>query len=192
MLPGKCKCGFRLRGPRHVDPHQAAAITDTITKRYRKVILAFYLFAVAELPFICGAGELDDALVEYKQSAYVSKSDFEALTAAVEFVFPHYKGKMKWARAVIRGWQVHHRPRHTVPMARAHCALAAVHFVAMGASALAVGMLVQRELGLRPSEMLGLEKEDISMPEHQHQSRTVRAVFALGVRVGTKAKRAQE
>ena len=69
MLPGKCKCGFRLRGPRHVDPHQAAAITDTTTKRYRKVILAFYLFAVAELPFICGAGELDDALVEYKQSA---------------------------------------------------------------------------------------------------------------------------
>ena len=69
MLPEKCKCACRLRGPRYVDPHQAAAITDTSMKRYRKVILAFFLFAAAELPFICGSGELDDARVEYKQSA---------------------------------------------------------------------------------------------------------------------------
>ena len=169
MLPGKCKCACRLRGPRYVVPHQDAAITDSSMKRYRKVILAFFLFAAAELPFISGPSELDDALVEYKQSAYVTKSDFESLTAAVEFLFPHYKGEMKWARAVIRGWQVHHSPRHTVPLARSHCALAAVHFVAMGMPVLAVGTLLQRELGLRPSEMLGLEKEDVAMPEHQHQ-----------------------
>ena len=52
-------------------------------------------------------------------------------------------------------------------------------------------MLVQRELGLRPSELLALETTDVSLPEHQHAPRTLRAVVALGVSVGTKSKRAQ-
>ena len=86
------------------------------------MFVVFYLFAVAELLFICGAGELDDAFVEHKQSAYASKADFVALPAAVESVLPHYKGKTKWACA--------------------HCALDAVHLVAMGTAVIAVGMLV--------------------------------------------------
>ena len=36
-----------------------------------------------------------------------------------------------------------------------------------------------------------LEREDVVLPEHQYRPRTLRAVLALGVRTGTKAKRPQ-
>ena len=63
--------------------------------------------------------------------------------------------------------------------------------VGAGAERLAIAMLVQRELGLRPSEVLSLEAKDISFPEHRQDRAGERAVIALGVRAGTKAKRAQ-
>ena len=37
-----------------------------------------------------GTEDWDDALVVYKQQRRVSKSDFEATVAAVEFVFPRF------------------------------------------------------------------------------------------------------
>ena len=95
-----------------------------------------------------------------------------------------------WSHAILKGWRVHHRPKHTVPMSRAHARVFAIFLVAAGVEALAIGLLLQRELGLRPSEMLGLRKNDISFPEHRRESSYV-AIVALGVRFGTKAKRPQ-
>ena len=57
---------------------------------------------------------------------------------------------------------------------------------------LAAGLLVQQWTGMRPSEMLGLQYEDVLLPEETLLS--VSGVFGsigLGVRTGTKAKRAQ-
>ena len=51
--------------------------------------------------------------------------------------------------------------------------------------------MLQRELLLRPSEMLNLFSTDFVLPEGQHAPRTLRCVVALGVRKGTKAKRPQ-
>ncbi len=52
------------------------------------------------------------------------------------------------------------------------------------------GMLLQRDLGLRPSEVLDIRPEDCALPEHVRAA-TPRATIALGMRTGTKAKRAQ-
>ena len=111
--------------------------------------------------------------------------------ASLEFRFPHFKGELPASRAVVKGWGVSHHPRHTVPMGRGPARLFAVHMVAMAVPFLGIALLLQRELGMRPSEVLGLEREDVALPEHQFAPQTLRAVLALGMRTGTKAKRAQ-
>ena len=52
--------------------------------------------------------------------------------------------------------------------------------------------MVQRELGLRPGEVTALIPTDIVLPEHiAGGSNGIRAIVALGIRKGTKAKRTQ-
>lgn len=96
---------------------------------------------------------------------------------------------MKWAKAALRGWDIVQQPRHTVPLSRPLCCLFAIYMVGSGAGRLAIAMLVQRDLGLRPSEVLALEARDISLPGHRQDQTGERAIIALGVRAGTKAKR---
>jgi integrase len=50
--------------------------------------------------------------------------------------------------------------------------------------------MVQQRLGLRPNEMLNLVKEDIALPEDGDSGRAT-AMFGLGIRASTKAKRPQ-
>ena len=184
-------CSRRSARSYALDPHQAAAVTDSTLQRYRRA-------ARSLTHFICDAGILpncaedwDDALVMFKQCTRASKSDFETAVAAVEFFFPRFRGQMKRSRAIVKGWSIWHVPRHTVPLGKAHAKLVAVHVSALGAPALGLGIVVQRELGLRPSELLGLWASDLVLPEFQHAPRTLRVVVALGVRRGTKAKRPQ-
>ena len=135
----------------------------------------------------------DDALVEWKNSRHVMKSEFEGCVAGFEFLFPRYRGKLGWCHAVIAGWNVVHVPKHTVPMTRRVAHFVAANFCSDGYSRLGFGVLLQRELGLRPSEVLGVLPTDCSLPEHSSTggSANPRATIALGMRTGTKAKRAQ-
>ena len=55
-----------------------------------------------------------------------------------------------------------------------------------------IGLLIQQELGLRPNEMLNVERRDVALPESNVGFATAGVtVIGLGVRLGTKAKRAQ-
>ena len=139
------------------------------------------------------AEEFDDMLVEYKNSALPSKSEFETTVSAVEFMFPRFKGRLLWSLMVITGWSAVHIPKHTVPLAEAQAFLVAVHFCAARFPRLAVGMMLQQKLGLRPSEMLALTTDCISLPEHRSQQAGTEIVctIALGQKTGTKAKREQ-
>ena len=142
------------------------------------------------LPF--DAEEFDDMLVEFKNSTLCSKSEFEATVAAVEFLFPRFKGKLGWSRMCLNGWNVVHVPKHTVPLSECQAFLIAVHICAARYPRLAVGMLLQQKLGLRPSEMLALTSESISMPEHRtNVMREPICSIALGQKTGTNAKREQ-
>ena len=104
-------------------------------------------------PDIEDAADFDEALVEYKQSHSVSKAEFEAMVASLEFRFPHFKGELCASRVVVKGWAVSHHPRHTVPMGRGPVRLFAVHMVAMAVPFLGIASLLQRELAMRPSEV---------------------------------------
>ena len=52
-------------------------------------------------------------------------------------------------------------------MSKAHARLYAVHFCSVGAEKLVAGMLLQREIGLRPSEHLGFLRTDVALPERR-------------------------
>ena len=57
---------------------------------------------------------------------------------------------------------------------------------------MACGLVVQREMGLRPGEAIAIVPSDVSLPEHLSQGSTgCRAIIALGTRKSTKAKRIQ-
>ena len=139
------------------------------------------------------ASEWDDLLVEFKNDKLPTKAHFEQLVSSVEFLFPRFRGNMRWARAVITGWSVMHVPRHTVPLCTGPAHLVAVHMAALGHPKLGAGLLLQQQLGLRPSEVLNLERQDIALPQQAHALAGVAptAIIGLGVRSGTKAKRAQ-
>ncbi len=180
-------------GPRRLDRHQEAKIKETSLRRYRKSVQAFTLWLAECEIWPSGPDQWDDALVEWKNARPVAKAEFEACVAGVEFLFPRFRGKLSWAHAVISGWSVVHTPHHTVPLEYRPCRYLAATLCSEGHSKLAFGMLLQRELGLRPSEMLQILPEDISLPEENGSSRAAepRATIALGMRSGTKAKRPQ-
>eukprot|EP00969_Alexandrium_andersonii_P312759 13818742-Alexandrium_andersonii.AAC.1 len=52
-------------------------------------------------------------------------------------------------------------------------------------------MVIQQACDLRPSEVLGLEAEDVLLPQGGCLEHTGAVVLALGARTGTKAKRPQ-
>ena len=117
--------------------------------------------------------------------------NIETLIAALEHARPALRRQLPWSRATLEGWQINHKARYTRPLGRALARIFDVFFVSLGAPDLGVGILVQRECGLRPSEMLGLEEGDVPFPEDRGGAKGSVAVTALGVRQGTKAKREQ-
>ena len=78
---------MRRRGARRLDEHQKAAITYTTLKRYRQAAARFAEFLSERFPF-AELDDWDDALVEYKDSESVTKSEFEMLIAALDFRLP--------------------------------------------------------------------------------------------------------
>jgi integrase len=124
------------------------------------------------------AEEVDDLLVEYKHQKDVSKTDFQNLVSAVEMLWPRFKGQLSWARAVLTGWDVARIPRHTTPLPRSLTFLVSAHLCVRKHGRLGVGLMVQQRLGLRPSEMLNLIREDISLPEDGDSGRNT-AIFGL-------------
>ena len=130
--------------------------------------------------------------MEFKNDRLPKKAEFEMLVASVEFLFPRYKGELGWSRQVLAGWSIHHIPQHTVPLSSGPAHLIAIHMASLGAPRLGAGLLTQQHLGLRPNEMLSLERRDVSLPSgNEITMASAVTVIGLGVHTGTKAKRAQ-
>ena len=135
--------------------------------------------------------ELDDLLVEYKHSQLPTKSEFEAAVAGVEYAIPQAKARLPWSHAVLAAWNVVHQPKHTIPMTEGPAVFIGCHMAAKRHARLGAGVIVQEALGLRPSELLGLEHEDVMLPEDRAEQLWMPTVLSLGTKHGTKAKRAQ-
>ena len=64
---------------------------DSTLKRYRGATKAFAIFLSEKYPDLEEAGEWDDAIVEFKQSYPLRKSEMENLVAAIEYLFPIFE-----------------------------------------------------------------------------------------------------
>ena len=178
-------------GPIHLDPHIASKITQLSIDRYRKCLRLFLGYIIKSGFVINDVAELDDLLVEWKNHDSVSKSNFEGAVACVEMALPAAKHHLPWSRAVVKAWSVSHVARHTIPLCEGPCILIACHLASRGHGRLGAGMVLQQALGLRPSEVLGLQAVDVMLPEERGLEPTAPVVVGLGIRTGTKAKRAQ-
>ena len=128
-----------------------------------------------------GPGSLDDLLVEWKNGRRPSKANFEAAVAATKLFIPYFRGQLAWCHAVVAGCAVAHVARHTVPLGLGPTCLIACHLAAEGHGRLGLGIVSQRLLGLRPSEMLAIQGRDCSLPEHGTASEPL-AIIGLGIR----------
>ena len=181
----------RALGPRKLDEDQLSKISKTSLHRYQVAVLRFSTWATALGQDVHSAEELDDLLVEWKASTSPTKTNFEMAVAGVEFWNPRWKGKLAWSHAIINGMAVSHQTRHTVPLTRGPARLMAVWLASRSKVRLGVGLLLQREVGLRPSEMLGLRPAALVFPEQQARDQQSFLTVCLGMKVGTKAKRPQ-
>ena len=137
-----------LSGPRRMDLHQLARVTDTTVSRYKRAAQPFIVRLTEHSFDPCRSSEWDDLLVECKNDRLPKKSEFESLVASVNFLFPRFKGELGWAHHALLGWAIHHIPQHTVPLSPGPAHLVAIHMAALGAPRLGAGLLVQQHLGL--------------------------------------------
>ncbi|CAK0800419.1 unnamed protein product [Prorocentrum cordatum] len=139
-----------------------------------------------------GPEQWDDLLVEYKSDLQMTKCNFEYTETAVEFVFPRLRRRLTWSHSVIDAWRVAAEVKHAPPLGRAPANLAAIYFACWGVPRLGVGLLLQVDRGLRPSEVLQLRAKDISLPSSRGgPDLQPNWVINLGAKAGTKAKRMQ-
>ena len=178
-------------GPRYVDPTVIDKYKDASLQRYRKALSKFLAFIQLHNFNPTGPAQWDDLLAEWKSQCKPSKSDFEATVASIEMVLPRLKHKLKWSRAILSAWNITHQTRHTVPMTSAPAKFLGCCMASAGHPRLGAGIVVQSFSGMRPSELVGLAHEDVLLPEDRNIASAEYAVLALGVRHGTKAKRAQ-
>ena len=175
-------------GPRRPDAFQLAKIKVSSLEVYRKALQPFISYLIEKRFSPRRASQWDDLLVEWRNECSASKSNFEQCVAAVEFVLPSFRGHLSWSHSVISGWAVVHIPRHTVPIGLGACCLVAAH-LASDHPRLALGIIIQRLLGLRPSELLAVQCRDVQLPSAGAGEPV--AIVGLGIRGGTKAKRSQ-
>ncbi len=78
-----------LTGPRALDPHTLNRVTEGTKTRYRNCLRKIIAFVINNHFVFSDPEELDDLLVEWKNSASgVTRSDFEGVIVAVEACRP--------------------------------------------------------------------------------------------------------
>ena len=177
--------------PLFLDSTARCKVTDKTIHVYQRSVLRFTSWLLEHRLCPDSASEWDDLLAEWRHAKQPSKTEFCNALAGLEFFFPQYKSQLPWAHMIKAGWETSHLVKHTVPMMGNVVRLFACHCSSVGHPALGVGMILQQKKGLRPSEMLGLVSEDVSLPEASSALGARVCIIGLGVRTGTKAKRAQ-
>ena len=170
--------------PLSLDPDHAKSVKPGTLNRYRGAVQIFLNFLHCEGLKPQTFDELDAMVVYYKQQRLPTRSNFEVLLAALEFFFPHARGQLLWSKRVGKGMAIQQETHHTIPLPLAPAKLLAVLLSSRGLSRLGVGLLVQCLTGLRPSELLQLQKNHVIEEGDKF-------IFRLGVKGGTKLKREQ-
>ena len=177
-----CNCVRRL----HPDLRHRVN-NDTLIK-YQKAIECFteYLHRQPDLS-LHAAEDLDLMIMEYRTEMDLTKSQHVTLVAAVEFFLPYAKGKLVVCREALKGRASSEPTKHTIPLTTELAWLFGAFMASQGKNAIGAAMIVQQATGLRPSELLALQRDHIFVPRDCNQSITLR----LGSVVSTKVKREQ-
>jgi integrase len=162
--------------------------TAATRRSYLAAVAAFNGWLVSERRQVASDRELDVALFEYIQT--LSRSRAENTVAAIERCFPPLRRNLPWSRGLLSNMQVMAPVRHHLPMAWLVATGIAYGLAVLGQPRVGALLLLQWLLGLRPSEALGLKREDITPASLNSGSPGV-GVVNLGARTGTKAKRSQ-
>jgi hypothetical protein len=182
-----------------VDPMVAGSIRQPATLQYQKGALIFLAFLAHYALTPSCVEEMDDFLVEWRNdniwSAPPSKTTFKNALAAIEKVYPRYKGELLMSRAALSGWKVLVKPSHTVPMSRPWAFLLGIHLSRSGLGRLGALLILQYLQCCRPSEVLTLTSESIATVSEVAQMGldyvVDRGILFLGARTGTKSGRPQ-
>lgn len=178
------------RPPLRPDPDSLARRTNKIVYVYRRAVVQFMSWATAHGLVIHNFWELDDLLVEVKNQAALAKAAFALPICAAEMAIPMAKGQLTWAHAVLAD-MAHIRPTaHHIPLPFSLAIAIATVMAAAGHARMGAGLIVPQQRGLRPSEMLKLQRQDVVLP-HEQFFGAQSAVINLGARGSTKLKRSQ-
>ncbi|CAK0877916.1 unnamed protein product, partial [Prorocentrum cordatum] len=182
--------------PEVINVHEEGRVSASTVLKYKEAVVPSVKWCVREGEEPFTPDQWDDAIMDFKRfggseavgMGAQTKSKFTLLLAAVEFRFPRMKGRLCRVRAALKGWDYARQPRHTVPMISNVCAWMCIHFCARGVPRLGFGIVIQG----RPSEMLGVEADDVTLPEDWgYPGGSGPVVIGLGIRAMTKAKRPQ-
>jgi integrase len=178
-------CCYRRR----LDPHFEKRVKPKTLEIYQKHLREFTTWVGENELSPDGAEAWDEALVEFKNAAFLSRSKFGMTIAAVEFFYPRFKRQLVYSHAVSQGLTAASPIQHKVPMIKSVGALFGAHFSCKGRPKMGVGLQLQISVGLRPSELLFLKKEHALLQTVGEDERII--IFRLGALVGTKARREQ-
>ena len=177
-------------GPRFTDEGRLGDIAASTLSSYR-------LGAAGFMDFLCSEGysplrpeEWDDLLVEWWHARSVTLSTFRSGVAAVEFVYPHLRGKLIWAHQKLSTLNRITPPRHAAPCGRELSALLGAQLSSLRRARMGLALVLQNALGLRPGEVISLVPGDVRRSPERDKQHVV--VFRLGGQTGgTKSGREQ-
>ena len=141
--------------------------------------------------FIGTIQDLDEALGEWQLDEEVTVHRFATTISAVEFAFPPARQNLFTARSILVGLQRRHRTRHHFPLCFQMMLVFMGFFGAWRGGRAAGGLFVQYIRVLRPSEVLNIFPEDVSLPEDSIDPHEGICIVSLGVRINTKNNRPQ-
>ena len=178
-----------MYGPRWVDVERLGDVQQATLTSYRRGAAEFLQF-LDSAGFCPGcAEECDDLLVEWSTCQHLRPSQFRMALAAVEFVYPRFRGKLQWSRQRLESLDRAAPPTHAQPCGGEVAALLGAELASQDHARYGLGLRFQATVGLRPGELIHLVPEDFrESPEHDKRWLVV---IRLGRDVGTKVKREQ-
>ncbi len=181
-LADVCSCVKRL----HPDLRRRVN-AETLIK-YQKAVECFttYLHRQPDLT-VHSAEDLDFLIMEYRTEMDLTRSQHVLIVAAIEFFLPYAKGKLVICREALKGRTTAEPTKHTTPLTTELAVLFGAYMASTGKPQVGAAMIIQQATGLRPSELLSLQKDHAYMPPDCTQAITLR----LGAVVSTKVKREQ-
>ena len=141
------------------------------TRYYERALVRFHVFALDNGLSVTSPPALDEALVEFMNQAFLDGERSylgNTLLAALSFSRPGV-GRPKEmplprAKQALRGWKRMAPAAGRLPLVWELVCGMAMHFIAVGRSALAFAMLIQTVFYLRPSELLRLRVGSVTTP----------------------------